>query len=141
MTLLSPSLHAAHLGAPLALDASSPAERRSIVAAPALDANRFDRPILDADRLLWFGDRWVAVTDLQAPVMELLLAELGRWVAREEICATYAAAGGSAKDDAVYSVMRRLGRRARSVGADVEFTDHGTAMKVSVPAATVASPR
>lgn len=141
MTLLSPSLSTAHLDGPLPASLMDPAERRSIVAAPALDANRFERPILDADRLLWFGDRWVAVTDLQAPVMELLLARLGCWVGREEICATYAAAGGSAKDDAVSSVMRRLGRRARSVGAEVDFADHGTAMRIGVPAATVASPR
>lgn len=111
-----------------------PAPRR-IFGIHKLTEERFERPILDDDRLLWFGDQWAVVTDLQTPVVEHLLDNLGRPVDRDEITEVYAAAGGSTEEAAVTSLMRRVAAAFTAVGATVRFAYRNLAMEVSVPVA------
>lgn len=98
-----------------------------------LTSERFERPLIDDGGLLWYGDRWVAVTELQTPVVELLLRNLDQVVARAEIVETYAAAGGSTRDEAILSVMRRIANHFTEVGARVRFAYRAQAMVVSLP--------
>jgi hypothetical protein len=102
-----------------------------------LSEDRFSQPILDDGCLLWFGDRWVAITDLQIPVVRLLLRNLDAPVTRELITATYGAAGGSTRDDAVVSLMRRTGARFTEIGATVRYAYRNRAMVVSFPPAPI----
>ena len=105
-----------------------------IVGIPRLTAERFERPVLADDQLLRFGERWVSVTDLQTPVVEHLLENLGRPVDRTEIAELYGAAGGSTEDAAVLSLMRRIAAAFTAIGTTVRFTYRNLAMEVSVPA-------
>jgi hypothetical protein len=91
-------------------------------------------PVIDDDLLLRFQGRWVALTDLQEPVARHLLDNLGTMVPTAELRAAYAAAGGSADREAVRSLMHRMGRRLKAIGATVTFARHGGGMMVTVPA-------
>lgn len=111
-----------------------PAPPRVITGIHRLTRDRFHRPVIDDGGLLWFGDQWVAVTDLQAPVVDLLLQNLDRSVTRERIAEAYGAAGGSTRDAAVMSLMRRLADHFTAVGAKVLLAYQGRSILVSFPA-------
>lgn len=94
-------------------------------------------PVVDEDRLLRLHDRWVAVTDLQVPVVEHLLANLGTMVPVDDLRAAYATVGGSTDDDAMRSLMHRVARRLIAVGAAVTFAHRRAGMMVTVPPAGI----
>ncbi len=89
-------------------------------------------PVIDEDSLLRFEDRWVALTDLQVPVVDRLLDDLGSMVSIGELGEAYAVAGGSTDFDAMRSLMFRVGRRLNEVGLEVVFARRRTGMMVSL---------
>lgn len=91
-------------------------------------------PVIDEDSLLRFDDRWVALTDLQVPVVACLLDHLGRMMSVGELAEAYATVGGSTDFDAMRSLMFRVGRRLEEVGLEVVFARRRTGMMVSLPA-------
>lgn len=97
-------------------------------------------PVVDDDGLLRYRDRWVALTDLQVPIVRLLVAELGRMVSIDELRSTYAVAGGSADDAALRTLMHRVGGRITRVGASVSYASRRAGMMVTLPAVGTAAP-
>ena len=91
-------------------------------------------PFVDGDALLRFEDRWVALTDLQVPVVNRLLADLGGMVSIGELGEAYATGGGSTDYDAMRSLMFRIGRRLTQVGLEVVYARRRTGMMVSLAA-------
>jgi hypothetical protein len=91
-------------------------------------------PVIDEDSLLRFDDRWVALTDLQVPVVACLLEHMGYMVSIGELAEAYSAGGGSTDSDAMRSLMFRVGRRLNEVGLEVVFARRRTGMMVSLPA-------
>jgi hypothetical protein len=91
-------------------------------------------PVIDEDSLLRFEDRWVALTDLQVPVVTCLLDHLDYMVSIGELAEAYAVCGGSTDFDAMRSLMFRVGRRLNEVGLEVVFARRRTGMMVSLPA-------
>lgn len=71
---------------------------------------------LDADGLLRFEGRWVAITDVQLPVVRLLVADAGRLVRNQAILAAYCGAGGSPSESSYRSLIHRLNQRLATVG-------------------------
>ena len=119
-------------------DADDP-ERRISTAAIGFDLPpdhlHGHRPHLDEDGVLWFGDRWCAITDRQIPVVEHLLEHLGAMVPVSELVAPYELAGGSADPAALRSLMLRVARQLASVGLEVTFARRRAGIQVIVPAA------
>ena len=113
--------------------AVGPIRTTRTVGIHTLTDERFDRPILDDGFLLWFGDHWSAVSDLQVPVVQLLIRNLGRTVAQDVIVTTYRRSGGSTREKAVLSLMRRLAGHFTAVGLEVEFGYRFTTMTVRLP--------
>lgn len=72
-------------------------------------------PHLD-DGLLRVGTAWVAITAVQIPVLELLLANFDRVVPFTQVVDAYASAGGSDHPTSVRTVLVRLGARVTTVG-------------------------
>lgn len=89
-------------------------------------------PVIDDDLLIRFRGRWVAATDMQAPVVAHLLDNLGEMVSIDEVRAAYTSAGGSDDLDAIRSLMHRIGRKLTAVGASVTYARHRAGMMVSV---------
>ncbi|MBX3284289.1 MAG: hypothetical protein R2746_02785 [Acidimicrobiales bacterium] len=89
-------------------------------------------PVVDEDRLLRLHDRWVALTDLQVPVVERLLDRLGSMVPLDDLRSAYGGAGGSTDDEAMRSLLHRIGRRLTAVGATVTFAPNRGGMMVTV---------
>jgi hypothetical protein len=77
-------------------------------------------PVLDDDGLLRHRGLWVAISDAQIPVVDLLVRNIGRLVSAAELRRTYIAAGGSGSTASLRSVVHRLGRRV----AEVELRLH-----------------
>jgi DNA-binding winged helix-turn-helix (wHTH) protein len=73
-------------------------------------------PVVDDDGLLRFGGQWVAFTETQIPVVELLVARFGTLVRNEDLLAAYAAGGGSTSAATLHPLIYRLRRRLASVG-------------------------
>ncbi|MDP1820542.1 MAG: hypothetical protein Q8K58_11735 [Acidimicrobiales bacterium] len=80
--------------------------------APAL-------PLLDEDGLLRKGDRWVAISEGQVPVLRLLLEQVDRVVRYEAIAAAYATTGGSGHPSALRTAVNRLHTRIRPLGLEL----------------------
>jgi hypothetical protein len=77
---------------------------------------RESHPILDADGLLWFRGRWVAVSDTQIPVVDLLARNYNRLVHNDDIQAAYRDAGGGSSPASLRTLLRRIGQRLTQVG-------------------------
>lgn len=73
-------------------------------------------PILDGDGLLRYRGRWVAVSDTQLPVVELLVRRFGALVSNDDLLAAYASAGGAETTTALRPLVYRLKRRVGVVG-------------------------
>ncbi len=76
-------------------------------------------PILDEDGLLRRGDRWVAISDVQLPMIRHLVEHLGRVVRYSAIVDAYVAGGGTSRAASVRSVLSRLDARVRPVGLEI----------------------
>jgi DNA-binding winged helix-turn-helix (wHTH) protein len=72
--------------------------------------------VLDADGLLRFAGRWVAVPDLQLPIVELLVHRQGNVVRNEELLDAYRRAGGAATISSLRTLLHRLRTRLRGIG-------------------------
>lgn len=77
------------------------------------------RPRLDADGLLRFGGRWVAIPDTQVPVVSLLVDRCRELVRPEEISAAYRAGGGHVSPSRTYVLVARLRARLRPLGLEL----------------------
>ena len=77
-----------------------------------------ERPplVLDAEGMLRRGERWAAISEAQLPVVELLVASLGRVVRFEAIVEAYASRGGSTHPASVRTVLSRIDARLRPLG-------------------------
>jgi hypothetical protein len=73
-------------------------------------------PVVDEDGLLRRGERWIAVSDAQLPVVHLLVDHLDRVVRFDTIVAAYAANGGSDHGPSVRTMLSRLDARVRPLG-------------------------
>lgn len=73
-------------------------------------------PVLDEDGLLRFDGRWVAITDIQIPVVDLIVRNHGHLVRNADIQAAYGSAGGSATSGSVRTLVQRLRTRVAAVG-------------------------
>ncbi len=80
-----------------------------------------ERPplVLEAEGMLRRGDRWVAISEAQLPVVGLLIASLGRVVRFEAIVEAYASLGGSTHPASVRTVLSRIEARVRPLGLEV----------------------
>lgn len=79
-----------------------------------------DHPlVLDDDGVLHRGDRWVAVSDTQLPVLHLLLDNVDRVVPFEALSDAYQSAGGSGHPASVRTSLARISRRVRPLGVEV----------------------
>lgn len=76
-------------------------------------------PILDEDGLLRVGTSWVALTPSQAPVVHILLENLGKVVRFDDVVAACEAAGASGHPSSVRTLVNRLSARLRAVGLDL----------------------
>lgn len=74
------------------------------------------RPRLDDDGLLWFQDRWVAVSEAQLQIVGLLVRNFGRVVRYEALHEAYGRSGREVTARAFRSVIHRLGVRLADVG-------------------------
>lgn len=75
---------------------------------------------LDEDGILRRGDVWVAISDTQVPVMDLLLRNVDRVVRFEALVEAYASGGGSPHPASVRTGLSRLEARVRTVGLHIE---------------------
>jgi hypothetical protein len=75
-----------------------------------------NHPVLDADGLLWFRGRWVAVSDTQIPVVDLLVRNYQRLVRNDDIQAAYRRAGGGTSPASLRTLVRRIGQRLTKIG-------------------------
>jgi DNA-binding winged helix-turn-helix (wHTH) protein len=73
----------------------------------------------DDDGLLRAGGRWVALTDAQLPVVQLLVARLGSLVRNDEILAAYRMGGGTATSGALRPLVYRLRQRLAPIGLEL----------------------
>lgn len=97
------------------------------------------RPRLDDDGLLRFGNRWAAVSDPQVPLVQLLLVHLDRVVPFEQLVAIYREAGGSGHPASVRTVLARLGARVAEVGLElVTVRQRGVMLRVATRPAEAA---
>ncbi len=71
---------------------------------------------VDDGGLLRFAGRWIAVTDQQAPMVELLARRLGSLVRNEELLAAHCAGGGANNRGALRARICRLRRQLATVG-------------------------
>lgn len=79
-----------------------------------------DHPlVLDEHGVLHRGDRWVAVSESQVPILELLLEQPDRVVRFDVLAAAYAAAGGSHHPASVRTALSRLDVRLRALGLEI----------------------
>jgi DNA-binding response OmpR family regulator len=89
-----------------------------MLARPTAGGMDRDRPgpFIDDGGLLRFDDRWVALTEAQLPVVELLVARLGSVVRNDELLAAYEAGGGTGTPAALRPLIHRLRQRVGAVG-------------------------
>ena len=76
-------------------------------------------PVLDDGGLVWFRGRWVAVSDSQIPIVDLLVQNYERLVHVDDISRTYQDNGGSDSPASLRTLLRRVGRRLTKVGLQV----------------------
>jgi DNA-binding response OmpR family regulator len=76
-------------------------------------------PVLDDDGLLRVGTSWVALTPSQAPVVQILLENLGKVVRFDDVVAVCEGAGASGHPSSVRTLVSRLSARLRTVGLDL----------------------
>lgn len=76
-------------------------------------------PVLDADGLLWWSDRWVAIPPAQVPLVRLLVDRPRQLVRREELLDAYVEQGGSDNPVAFKAVLGRLVKRFAQVDLDL----------------------
>lgn len=76
-------------------------------------------PVLDDDGILHRGDRWLAVSPAQQPVLRLLLDRMDEVVRFDDVVAAYAAAGGSTLPASVRTVVSRLEARIAELGLEI----------------------
>jgi DNA-binding response OmpR family regulator len=74
------------------------------------------QPEIDADGLLRFGDRWVALPESQLPVVRLLLHNANQVVRTEDLVHAYVQGGGSGTESSIKALVSRLAPRLRDVG-------------------------
>jgi DNA-binding winged helix-turn-helix (wHTH) protein len=75
-----------------------------------------DMPVMDRDGLLRFDGRWVAVSETQLPVVELLVERFGELVSNDDVLAAYGAGGGATTRTALRPLVHRLRQRLRPLG-------------------------
>jgi hypothetical protein len=73
-------------------------------------------PVVDADGLLRYDGRWVAIPEGQVEVARLLVDRLGRVVGNDVLREAYEAAGGSGHPNSMRTLVARLNRRVHQVG-------------------------
>lgn len=73
-------------------------------------------PVLDDDGLVWFRGRWVAVSDSQIPVVDLLVHNYKRLVHNDDLSRTYQRGGGSNSPASLRTLVRRVSQRLAMVG-------------------------
>ncbi|HEX4868083.1 MAG TPA: hypothetical protein VFV32_10695 [Acidimicrobiales bacterium] len=76
-------------------------------------------PVLDEDGLLRTPSGWAAITDAQLPVVQLLLANLGRVVTTDAISAVYGGQGASGRPASMRTMLARLNARIRPLGLEL----------------------
>jgi DNA-binding winged helix-turn-helix (wHTH) protein len=79
-------------------------------------ADSLDPPVIDADGLLRFDGRWVAVSETQLPVVELLVARFGELVSNDAVLAAYGTGGGTTTRTALRPLVHRLRQRLDPIG-------------------------
>lgn len=99
-------------GAAPLLPASSSVDPADALMNPELEVV----PVLDDHGLLRLGDRWVAISDAQLPVVRLLLDRFGRVVSTAAIVDACVASGHSGSEASVRSLLSRLKRRVADLG-------------------------
>jgi hypothetical protein len=72
--------------------------------------------VLDDDGLLRFAGQWVAVPDLQLPVVGLLVDRQGAVVRNEELLDAYRRGGGVATASSLRPLIHRIRIRVRRIG-------------------------
>lgn len=90
-----------------------------VQAVTALQRKALDHdtaPTLDDDGLLWFRGRWVAVSDSQIAVVDLLVQNYQRLVRNEDLSRTYQDNGGSDSPASLRTLIRRVAQRLTKVG-------------------------
>jgi DNA-binding winged helix-turn-helix (wHTH) protein len=73
-------------------------------------------PVMDPDGLLRFDGRWVAVSEVQQPVVELLVERFGELVSNDDVLAAYGAGGGTTTPTALRPLVHRLRQRLAPMG-------------------------
>ena len=76
-------------------------------------------PWLDADGLLRFRGRWVAIPDTQIPAVSLLVRRCRQLVRRDELWAAYEAGGGHIDPSRTFVLVSRLRARIEPLGLQV----------------------
>jgi DNA-binding winged helix-turn-helix (wHTH) protein len=78
-----------------------------------------DAPELDADGLLRFGGRWVALSPVQARVVAVLLDRFGDTVTTYDELRAAAWGSSDRSPQALATLVKRLRRRIEPIGLDV----------------------
>jgi hypothetical protein len=73
-------------------------------------------PVLDQHGLLHFDGRWVAISDAQLPIVQLLVDRIGELVPHDELFAAYSAAGFSTNTSSIRTALTRIRHRVATVG-------------------------
>jgi hypothetical protein len=76
-------------------------------------------PVVDGDGILRRGDRWLAISPAQLPVLRLLLDHVDEVVRFDDIVDAYASSGGSRLPASVRTVVSRLEARIAPLGLEV----------------------
>jgi hypothetical protein len=76
-------------------------------------------PVLDEDGLLRTPSGWAAITDAQLPVLQLLLANLGRVVTTEAISGVYGGQATGGRPASMRTMLARLNARIRPLGLEL----------------------
>lgn len=100
----------------------APVDRAELTVRAATVALRADlrtKPWVDEHGVLWFRDRWHALSDGQVPLLRALVEQFGRTVPQADVLAAYAAAGRSTHAEAVKTSARRLGDALAPLGLDL----------------------
>jgi hypothetical protein len=75
--------------------------------------------VLEEHGVLRRGDRWVAVSEAQLPILQLLLDRIDRVVPFDDVVDAYGTEGGSSVPASVRTVVSRLEQRIRPLGIDI----------------------